>query len=197
MSTSRRKTITFLKRQIKRWRRKIKSARNKIKSLRHTQPTEISDAGVDFISSFEGYVPSPAPDPVGYCTVGFGHLIRYGPCRTEDRKRFGILSYEQALDLLKSDLKEYSDGVSRYVTRPITQSMFDALVSFAYNNGLGAFQSSTLLRVVNGAFDLQDPPTKKEIRAQFARWVNAGSPPRPLAGLVRRRRAEADLFYSG
>jgi|DEB0MinimDraft_3_1074331.scaffolds.fasta_scaffold01751_5 lysozyme len=177
-----------LKRRLRRLLRKVAQVRRQIRRAKQ-RPTDISENGVAFISEFEGFEPRPAPDPVGYCTVGFGHLIRYGACRPEDRKKFGTLTLKQGLDLLHSDLREYSDAIRDSVSVPLTQNQFDALVSFAYNNGVGAWLSSTLRRKINAKAPAW------EIRSEFSKWVNAGTPPRPLPGLVRRRKAEADLFY--
>jgi lysozyme len=67
----------------------------------------------------------------------------------------------------------------------ITQSQFDAMVDFCFNAGRGNFLQSTLLRKLNsGDF--------AGAAAQFALWVHAGG--EVVAGLVRRRKAEADLF---
>ena len=71
-------------------------------------------------------------------------------------------------------------------TRDILQ--FDALVSFVFNVGAGAFGGSTLLRRLNqGEY--------KAVPAELMRWVNSGG--RPLPGLVRRRQAEGVLFSRG
>lgn len=177
-----------LKRRLRRLLKKVARVRRQIREAK-TRPTTISRNGLAFIAGYEGYVASPAPDPVGYCTVGFGHLIRYGPCEPQDYKKFGHLSRSEAYDLLKGDLAEYSDAIRDSVTVPLNQNQFDALVSFAYNNGIGAWLSSTLRRKIN------EKRSAWEIRSEFSRWVNAGSPPQPLPGLIRRRKAEADLFY--
>lgn len=178
--------MTALQRRLRRLLRKVRRVRALIRKAKQ-RPTAISPAGVKFISEFEGFVARPEPDPVGYCTVGYGHLIRYGPCQPQDYKKYGTLTQLDALKLLQSDLGEYSDAIRDSVTVPLSQNAFDALVSFTYNNGVGAWLSSTLRRKVNE----QAPPA--EIRHEFSRWVNAGG--RPLPGLVRRRAAEADLFF--
>ena len=63
-----------------------------------------------------------------------------------------------------------------------------ALVSFAYNLGQNALKNSTLLKKVNAN------PNDPAIRAEFNKWVNAGG--KKLAGLVARRKAEADLYFT-
>jgi lysozyme len=66
--------------------------------------------------------------------------------------------------------------------------MFDALVSFSYNLGLGNLDKSTLLKKVNAN------PSDATIRLEFMKWVNKGSSFEK--GLTRRRKAEADLYFT-
>ena len=78
--------------------------------------------------------------------------------------------------------------MNRLVGLPIHQLMFDSLVSFTYNLGLGNFQSSTLLKKVNlGKF--------KECEIEFVKWNKALG--KVLEGLTRRRIAERNLFMQG
>jgi len=68
------------------------------------------------------------------------------------------------------------------------ENHFCAWVSFAYNAGLGNLQKSTLLRILNVN------PNDAGIRDLFMRWSKAGR--KELAGLTRRRKAEADLYFT-
>jgi lysozyme len=68
----------------------------------------------------------------------------------------------------------------------LTQNEYDALVSLCYNIGSGNFVSSTLVKMLKAG----EP--KSEVAKQFLRWDKAGG--KPLAGLTRRRNAEAELF---
>jgi lysozyme len=89
--------------------------------------------------------------------------------------------------MFRKEIAKFESGVMRLVTREMTQPQFDALVSFAYNCGLGALEKSSLLRYFN-AGDI-DRAAKA-----FALWNKGGG--RVLRGLVRRRAAEAALFLS-
>lgn len=136
--------------------------------------------GLGLIKSFEGLKLTAYLCPANVWTIGYGstHGVREGD-------RLG--SEAEAEELLARDLGQYEDAVNKYVTVDLTQEQFDALVSFTYNLGAGAFKGSTLLRFVNqkdfvGAAD------------QFLRWNKAGG--RVLAGLTRRRVAERELFLS-
>jgi lysozyme len=84
-------------------------------------------------------------------------------------------------------LDRYERGVNRYVTSNINENQFSALVSFAYNCGLGALKSSTLLKRVNAN------PNDENISYQFSRWNKAGG--RVLKGLTKRRIDEDKLYF--
>lgn len=134
--------------------------------------------GLKLIKEFEGCKLEAYVCPAGILTIGYGHT---GVDVTKGLK----ISQERADQLLVSDLTRFEDVVNASVTVPITQSMFDALVSFSFNCGVQAFKESTLLRLLN---------TKdyNGAAAQFDRWVKG--PNGPLPGLVRRRDAEEALF---
>ena len=93
----------------------------------------------------------------------------------------------EAEALLLKDLVRFEKAVNKQVLVPLSQGAYDALVSFTFNCGEGAFADSTLLRKLNAG---EDPNTTA--KAQLPRWTNGGLP-----GLVRRRAAEVELFCSG
>lgn len=111
-------------------------------------------------------------------TIGYGHT---GP----DVVVGLVIDEARAEELLRADLCEAVDCVNRAVTVAISQNQFDALVDFCFNVGCGAFEKSTLLKKVNSA-DFAGAA------AQFALWVHAGGG--VVAGLVRRRKMEAEMF---
>jgi lysozyme len=84
-------------------------------------------------------------------------------------------------------LVSFEKYVDSYCVDSITQNEFDALVSFAYNLGPANLKASTLLKKVNAN------PNDESIRLEFMKWVKAGG--KTLKGLVRRREAEADLYF--
>jgi lysozyme len=148
-----------------------------------------SEAGVRFIAGFEGFRSRLYNDPGGHCTIGYGHLVHHGRCNGNEPEEFkqGI-SQKRGLELLGQDADVAERAVNRRVQVVLTQSQFDALVSFAFNVGTGAFGGSTLLRRLNGGeYDA--------VPAELMRWVNSGGT--QLPGLVRRRRAEGVLFSQG
>ena len=142
-----------------------------------------SDKGLSLIQQFEGFSAKPYKCPAGVPTIGYG--ATYYPDGRRVTMQDKPVSEADATDMLRSMLASYEAGVSRYVQVPLTQGQFDALVSFAYNLGLSALKSSTLLRLLN----LRD---YAGAAAQFLRWNRAGG--KVLPGLTRRREAERKLF---
>ena len=150
---------------------------------------ELSLRGAAFIAQFEGFVPHLYNDPVGHCTIGCGHLVHRGAINGSEPDEFkrGI-TRERAVELLQQDAATAAGEIARSVKVDLSQQQFDALVSFAFNVGTGAFRESTLLKLLNGA-DYASVP------AQLNRWTKASG--QTLPGLVTRRKAEGALFSSG
>lgn len=145
---------------------------------------QLSTEGLRLIKSFEGYHRKLADGrcmayrcPAGVWTIGWG-------C-TEGVREGMVWTVEEAEAGLRRELAKFEAGVLRAVTVEINQHQFDALVSFAYNVGLGALSRSTLLKRVNaGAHD--------KVAGELAKWNKGGG--RVLPGLVARRTREAALY---
>lgn len=145
---------------------------------------QISENGIALIKSFEGLRLTAYKDNVGVWTIG------YGWTQLVDGKHVAAgmtIKQETAERLLKTGLVSYERDISKLVKVNLTQGQFDALVSFAYNLGVRALSTSTLLKKLNagdyrGAAD------------EFLCWNKAGG--KVLAGLSRRREAEQSLFLS-
>lgn len=136
--------------------------------------------GRDLIRAFEGEKLKAYLCPAGVWTIGVGHT---GP----DVKPGMVITLERSDELLRSDLARFESAVNRLAKVSLSQSQFDALVSFAFNLGEGALGKSTLLRMVN-AGDMAGAA------AEFSKWNRAGG--KVVAGLTTRRAAERDLFKS-
>lgn len=149
----------------------------------------INQAGLNLVKEFEGLhklgrdgMVYAYLDPVGVWTIGYGHTkgVRPGQAITKD----------QAEEFLKQDMDEFEKVVERYVKVPLNSNQFSALVSFTFNVGEGAFSGSTLRKLLN--------ESKYSAAAeQFIRWVYGTVNGRKvqLPGLVRRRKAEQQLFF--
>lgn len=119
--------------------------------------------------------------PSGVLTIGYGHT-------GADVKEGDVISVQHASALLDKDIVAFEKGVEN-LTHGLSQNQnqFDALVSFAFNVGINAFASSTLLKKV------RQNPSDPAIRHQFNRWVHGGG--KVLPGLVSRRKEEADWYF--
>jgi lysozyme len=140
---------------------------------------KISEKGLSIIKKYEGLKLSAYKCPAGVWTIGFGH--------TKTAKKGMVITYEQAIELLKSDVIYAENTVSK-TQIILTQNQFDALVSFVFNVGYDNFLKSTLLKLVKK--DVFNPA----ISHQFCRWVYGGG--KVLPGLVKRRKDEAKLYFS-
>lgn len=143
-----------------------------------------SDRGIGLIEEFEGFSPTMYLDPVGLPTIGFGTLI---DTKEEEYLLTAVINREEAETLLMAELIPIEREIEKMVKK-VNQNQFDSLVSFCYNLGSGSLKRSTLLKKIN--LNPDDPTIRKE----FDRWVHAGG--MILTGLVRRRKAEADLYFT-
>ncbi|WP_026103480.1 lysozyme [Pseudanabaena sp. PCC 6802] len=144
---------------------------------------QTSQRGMDLIKEFEGRELEAYPDPGtggDPWTIGYGHT-------GSDVYPGLTITQEKAEQLLSEDLKYFEKGILGCISVPLNQNQFDALVSFAYNLGVGALAESTLARLLNEG-------NYQAAADQFERWVNAGDEPMP--GLVSRRHVEKELFLS-
>ncbi|MDQ2621494.1 MAG: lysozyme [Actinomycetota bacterium] len=92
-----------------------------------------------FVASFEGFYSCVYEDPAGHATIGYGHLLHYGPPTKRDRKKWGCLTKAQAQRLLRKDLRKYeAEMLSRIQGARVSPGMITALTSFAFNLGAGA-----------------------------------------------------------
>ena len=151
-----------------------------------TKVTKIGKKGLEVIKGFEGFRSKPYLCSASVATVGWGST-RYAD-GTKVKLTDPAITKAQADVLFLETLKQYELAVDAFCRDDINQNQFDSLVSFAYNLGVNALKSSTLLKKVN------KNPNDPSIRAEFLKWNRAGG--KPLKGLIRRREAEADLYFS-
>lgn len=144
----------------------------------------LSESGRQFIFKHEGFRNRPYRDSAGIATIGYGNTYYETGKRVTMQDSAITRDYaERLFELIRGN---YEKPVQQIVA-PLTQNQFDALVSFVYNLGAGAFNGSTLRKKVISNPD--DP----SIRNEFMKWVNAGG--KRVQGLVNRRAAEADLYF--
>lgn len=140
---------------------------------------KISDKGLSLIKNAEGLKLKAYKCPAGVWTIGYGH--------TKIAYEGMAITKEFADSLLRNDVQGAENCVNN-TGLTFTQNQFDALVSFVYNIGCGAFTKSTLLNKI------RENATPDQIKSEFRRWIYAGG--KVLKGLADRREKEIDLFFS-
>lgn len=142
----------------------------------------VSQKGLDLIKSFEGLRLNAYLDSVGVPTIGYGTTVYLNGRKV---KIGDSCTSVQAEEYLQTDINRRAAAVGEI---GVNQNQFDAILSFCYNLGLGAWNKSTLRKKV-----LADP-NDPAIRSEFMKWNKAGG--KVLEGLTRRRKAEADLYFT-
>jgi len=156
----------------------------------------VSDKAVEVIKHHEGVRQKPYRCPAKLWTVGVGHVLypEQGKLPMDQRDGFAlkiedfrVFSMEEVNAILKSDLARFERGVAQYCPVPLTQGMFDALVSFSFNVGLGTLQRSTLRqKLLRG--------DKEGAAEELLKYCMAGG--KILKGLQNRRIDERAMFLS-
>ena len=145
---------------------------------------KINKAGINLIKKYEGFRSHAYRDAVGVWTIGYGHTSMAG---TPNVSKGLKISRRQGETILARDVEKFARAIQPLITVELNENQFSALVSFAYNVGVGGFKRSSVLKRVNARqFDA--------VPHRLSLWVKAGG--RTLRGLVARRAAEADLFLA-
>ena len=167
---------------------------------------KLSKAGEDLMHRYEGFRSRPYLCPAHIWTIGYGHVlyqeqIRLPVARTPEkpakmiRKEMPLKQEHNRVwtkteidTLFRNDVETFERGVLRLVPGCIGhQGRFDALVSFAFNAGLGNLQRSTIRMKANRG-------DWEGAAEAFMMWTKGGG--KVLPGLVKRREAEVKLFLS-
>ena len=142
--------------------------------------------GQQLIQQFEGLYLKPYLCPKKVATIGYGNTFY------ENGKAVTMsdppITKERAISLFLRIIHPFEEQVTALLKKAVNQQQFNALVSFAYNVGVGALGGSTLLKKVNVN------PNDPTIRDEFMKWVKVNGA--VFTGLVNRRKAEADMYFS-
>ena len=159
---------------------------------------KVSDAAKAMIKHHEGVRTRPYRCPALLWTVGVGHVIdpSHATVKFDERRNLPIpdgwdrvLSMDEVDAILAQDLNRFERGVARLCPAALnSQGVFDALVSFSFNVGLGNLQRSGL-RMKTNRGEFQDAAE------EFMKWTKAAG--RVLPGLVKRRQDERAMYLSG
>lgn len=136
-----------------------------------------SGRAIKLIKELEGCRFRAYDCPAGVCTIGYGH--------TEGVYSGMLIDEDEAERFLTQDIEKVEKALNQALLVPVTQSQYDALVSFVFNIGISAFYQSTLLAKLNvGDYD--------EVPREMMRWVFVHG--KVSEGLQRRREKEVALF---
>ena len=157
---------------------------------------KVSAKAIAMIKHHEGVRQKAYRCPAKLWTIGVGHVLypEQGKLKLEDRMSVPlrpeddrVFSMEEVDGILRSDLARFERGVVQYCPVPLTQGNFDALVSFAFNVGLGILQRSTLRqKLLRG--------DKAGAAEELLKYCMAGG--KILKGLQNRRIDERAVFLS-
>jgi lysozyme len=134
---------------------------------------------IQLIKKYEGLRLKKYLCPAQKWTIGYGHVIL-------KNENLVIITKEKAEELLQSDLEKTYNSILKVIKNiKLNENQINALISFVFNIGSGAFATSTVLRKLKsndyiGASD------------QFSRWVYGSG--KKLPGLIKRRNDEKNLF---
>lgn len=143
----------------------------------------ISNNCVSIVKKYEGFRSKPYKCPAGIPTIGYGSTFYIN---SEKVSMYDSeISETFASELLETVLNDFAKKVDNIIKVSLNQNQFDALVSFTYNIGIGAFTKSTLLKKLNNV-DFQGASN------EFIRWNKANG--KVLKGLTNRRLDEQKLF---
>lgn len=140
----------------------------------------ISAEGLDFIKAFEDFSAKPYLCPAGVLTIGYGHAIL-------PHEHFTEITEPEAIELLKTDCTKFVSAIHKLVKVDLNRNQFDALTSFIFNIGIGAFTKSTLLKLLNQG-------NYNDAAKEFPRWSTIKGV--PSNGLITRRQLEKCLFLT-
>ena len=147
---------------------------------------KLDTKGYNLIKEFEGYSDIPYKCSAGIPTIGYGNT--FYPDGRKVTLKDAKITKKQADDIFIPIVDNFALKVLKMINKPITQNQFNALVSFAYNVGLGNLQKSTLLKLVN------INPNDGNIAKEFLKWNKAAG--KELKGLTNRRIKESALYYT-
>ena len=161
------------------------------------QNNQMSDKGMELLMSIEAFRGIPYDDQNGNnisdwvkgATIGYGHLISQDEWNQSGSSYINGITKDQAKILFTKDLVPFVDGVNAKVTAAISQNQFDALVILAFNIGLGNFDSSSVLKLIN---DPSAQTSYPNLEAAWKAWNKSQG--NVMQGLVNRRNAEWNIY---
>lgn len=147
---------------------------------------KLSSSGLDLIKRFEGYSDRPYLCAAGKPTISYG--LTYYPNGKKVTMKDSKITKEEGDEMFYKIVSNFAADVLKLVKSKISVNQLNALTAFAYNVGMGNFQKSTLLKLVNVN------PNDAMIAKEFLKWNKAAG--KELKGLTNRRIAESALYFT-
>jgi GH24 family phage-related lysozyme (muramidase) len=171
--------------------RQIQSMRPSLKSGKRVENLSPSAKVLEFIRKHEALRLQPY-NIAGDCTIGYGHLIRHSKCENSDLpdEFQGGITEQRARELFRQDVNSVAGTIRGYIDVKLTQHEFDALISFGYNAGPGDVVNSGIAAAINNYLSHRVPDLLQQPEYTHAEG-------KEYAGLVKRRKQEADMFQRG
>ena len=146
----------------------------------------MSQAGMARIREHEAFMPKRYDDGAGNATIGYGHLVR-------PNERFPVrITEPEAIRLFEKDVERVVNGSLDKIKVQLTQNQIDAIGSFIFNVGPGAFEKGRLAHINAGR---HEHATRRILKYVTGRDLRTGAR-RVLRGLLKRRRAEVALYMN-
>lgn len=146
---------------------------------------KVNKDGLYLIAEFEGLSLKPYMCPAKKATIGYGNT--YYKDGTKVTMLDKPITKEEAIKLLEIIVDSFAKQVSKLITSPLNQNQINAVVSFAYNVGVGNLKNSTLLKLINKDHN------QLAISNEFLKWINVGG--EKSKGLERRRIKESQIYF--
>lgn len=147
-------------------------------------PLKLDEEGREFIKKHEAFSATAYRDQGGVWTIGYG--FTYYPDGTPISPD-DSMTRSEANFYFNQLVRTYEYAVHDAVEVSLSQSQYNALVSFAYNVGIEAFNNSSVLRNVN------TDPLSEKVKHSFLKWIYVKG--KPSRGLIYRRKKEIELYF--
>jgi lysozyme len=145
---------------------------------------KINAEGYALIKKFEGCRLKAYKCPANVWTIGFGNTFY----ENGDKVKEGdVITQQRADELAKFIIDQFAVSITPFILKPLNENQFSACVSLAYNIGTGGFKRSSVFKKLNVN------PLDPTIANSFRLWNKGGG--KILAGLVKRREAEIQLYF--
>jgi len=145
---------------------------------------KVNAEGYALIKKFEGCRLKAYKCPANVWTIGYGNTFYEDGMKV---KEGDVITQQRAEEMAKFIIDQFAVSIAPFIQKTLTENQFSACVSLAYNIGTSGFKRSSVFKKLN--INPNDPT----IADSFKLWNKGGG--KVLAGLVKRREAEIQLYF--